>query len=143
MRPTLQLLVAAALLPGALGCSNDATPAPYFLGHVANLSGPDRAGEQAIRLAVEQVNKNGLPQPLGGPPLHVRHGDTRGQLDAAEAEAIRLATVNRVLGLIGGTSAEEVQRLEYGHVPVLTPLGYRPPGASEMVFALGVPPEQQ
>src|SRR5215207_6017624 len=124
------LIVLAGLL-GAAGCHSSSEPTPVFLGHVATLSGADRSGErtaQGIRLAAQELNEGGLGAALDGRPLHVRHTDARGQVDAFEAEAVRLATVNRVAGLIGGTSAEEVARLDRSYVPVLTLLGYRPDG---------------
>src|SRR5205085_1282551 len=117
-----------------------------FLGHAANLSGADRTGEhakQGIGLALAQLNEQNLADALAGRPLQVRHTDTKGQLDALEAEAVRLAGVNRVVGLIGGGTPEEVSRIDRGHVPVLTAAGVRPAGVSDMVFTAGMRPWHQ
>src|ERR1700722_18613309 len=74
------------------GCTNHSAPAPVWLAHIADLSGPDKdAGQSAargIRLAVEEVNKN-IGEGLGH-PLKVIHSDTRGKLEAFEAEAVRV-----------------------------------------------------
>src|SRR5206468_723887 len=80
---------------------------------------------------------------LQGRELKVRHTDTRGLLDASESEAVRLTGINRVVGLIGGATAEEVARLDRAHVPIVATAGVRPPGASDMVFAAGMRPGQQ
>ncbi len=120
--------------------------APIFLGQVANLSGPDHYGkhaEQGISLALKQLTDDNLTEALQGRPLQVRHADTRGQLDAYEGEAVRLTSVNRVLGLIGGATPDEVARLDRGHVPLLATAGVRPPGVSDLVFAIGMRPVQQ
>src|SRR5437763_1492222 len=100
VRRTLALLAAALCLPG---CSGSAPPPPILLGHVATLSGPDRkAGQSAargIRLAVMEANKD--PNKGAGRPVKVIHTDTLGTLDAFEAEAVRLVTINRTAALLG------------------------------------------
>jgi branched-chain amino acid transport system substrate-binding protein len=138
------LLVFAA--PVLAGCQGNSEPAPIFLGHVANLSGPDRSGKQAeqgIRLALQQLTEHDLAEALGGRPLHVRHADTKGQLEGYESVAARLTQVNRVVGLLGGFTPDEVTRLDRAKIPVLTLAGVRPAGTSEMVFAIGMRPSQQ
>jgi ABC-type branched-subunit amino acid transport system substrate-binding protein len=134
------------LLATAAGCQGSGNPPPIFLGHVANLSGADPSGkhaEQGIRLALVQLTENHLDEALGGRPLQVRHTDARGQLDAFEAQAVRLVGISRVVGLIGGATPDEVARLDAAHVPVLAPAGVRPPGVSDMTFAVGMRPGQQ
>jgi len=140
------LALAGILLAGPAGCFGTSSPPPIYLGHVANLSAADQSGahaERGIRLALKQLTDDNLPESLQGRPLHVRHTDTKGQLDASESEAVRLAGVNRVVGLIGGATPEEVARLDRGHVPVLATAGVRPAGVSDMVFAVGMRPVQQ
>jgi branched-chain amino acid transport system substrate-binding protein len=133
------------LLVGALaltaGCGGRSPGVPIWLGHVATLSGPERepgeAAARGIRLAVEDINKD-LDAGVGR-PFKVVHSDTRGRLEAFEAEAVRLATVNRVSFLLGGSTAEEVERLDRARLPVLTPLGFRGRGLSDAVYFLGAP----
>jgi branched-chain amino acid transport system substrate-binding protein len=138
------LLVLAGL--AFAGCQGSSEPPPIYLGHVANLSGADHAGkhaEQGIRLALQQLTDHDLAEALGGRPLHVRHADTKGQLEGYESVAARLTQVNRVVGLLGGFTPDEVARLDHAKIPVLTLAGVRPAGASEMVFAVGMRPSQQ
>jgi branched-chain amino acid transport system substrate-binding protein len=141
-----RLACVGATILSLTGCQGGVSPPPLYLGHVANLSATEHAGkhaEQGIRLALKQLTDDNLADRLHGRPLHVRHTDTRGQLDAYESEAVRLAGLNRVIGLIGGSTPEEVARLDRGHVPLLTPCGVRPPGVSDMTFAIGMRPAQQ
>jgi branched-chain amino acid transport system substrate-binding protein len=147
MRSGGRAMALAALLMAALpGCNSTSTPPPIYLGHVANLSGADRSGmhaEQGIRLALKLLTDDSLAESLLGRELKVRHTDTKGSLDASEAEAVRLANVSRVAGLIGGSTPEEVTRLDRARVPVLATVGVRPAGTSDMVFAVGMRPAQQ
>ena len=134
------------VLAGLAGCGGSAAPPPIFLGHVATTSGPAGAlGEQevlGIRLAVEELGRE-KSEALGGRAIMVRHSDPRGQIDAFEGQAVRLVTVSRALALVGGNTAEEVQRLEQSRVPLLTPLGYKPRGTGELVFSIGMTPALQ
>jgi branched-chain amino acid transport system substrate-binding protein len=124
------------------GCLGKAEPLPVVLGHVSTLSGPEAgAGERAaraIRLAVEEVNRDA--ERTGSRRVEVRHTDTRGDLAAFESEAVRLVTINRAVALLGGASAEEVERLERAHVPVVAPDGVRTRAMGELVFLTGLSP---
>src|SRR5258708_11572786 len=138
--------LAALLLAGPAGCYTPAPPPPIYLGHVANLSGADRSGAHAelgSRLALNVLAGDNFSESLQGRELKVRHTDTRGLLDASESEAVRLTGINRVVGLIGGATADEVARLDRAHVPIVATAGVRPPGPREMVFAAGEPPGGQ
>jgi branched-chain amino acid transport system substrate-binding protein len=133
-------------LVSCAGCHNSNAPPPLVLGSVANTGGINRAGkhaEQGITLALKQAVDNNLEGSLADRRLQVRFTDSRGQLDALSSEAARLTDVNRVVGLIGGTTPDEVARLDRGKIPLLAYAGVRPPGVSEMVFALGMRPTQQ
>jgi branched-chain amino acid transport system substrate-binding protein len=140
------IALAALLLAVLPGCHGTSAPPPIYLGHVTNLSAADRSGlhaEQGIRLALKLLTDDNLAESLLGRELKVRHTDSKGSLDACEAEAVRLASVNRVVGLIGGATAEEVARLDRARIPVVVTAGIRPAGASDMVFAVGMRPAQQ
>jgi branched-chain amino acid transport system substrate-binding protein len=138
---SLVLLLTLGACSTAAGCGGRATPSPVWLAHVATLSGPDKdAGESAargLRLAVEEINKD-LDQGLGR-PFKVLHSDARGKLEAFEAEATRLVAINRVVCLFGGTSPEEVERLDRAGVPVVTPIGTPSRGMSDAVYCTGIP----
>jgi len=138
MRISLLFLVSVL----AAGCSSGQSSQPIYLGHVATTSGPDRAvGEQevlGIRLAIEELAREGINR-VGERPIFVKHADAHGDESAWESEAVRLVSVGRVAALYGGNTAGEVQRLERGRAPVLTPLGTRPRGSSDLVFGIGAP----
>ena len=127
------------------GCSGQSTPPPIHVGHVATLSGPGKeAGEQAaraIRLAVQEQTREAKKN--GEPAMVVRHVDTRGNLEAFEAEAVRLVSVSRAVALLGGTSAADVARLERAQVPIVAPFGMRPRGLGKLVFLTGLSPAFQ
>jgi branched-chain amino acid transport system substrate-binding protein len=138
------LVILCCCCCAAAGCTSHATPPPVWLAHIASRSGPDKdAGEAAargIRLAVEEINKN-IDQSQG-PPLKVLHSDTHGKLEAFEAEAVRLVTVNHVALLLGGSTPDEVERLDRAHGTVVAPCGTRPAGASDGVYLTGLPSSQ-
>jgi branched-chain amino acid transport system substrate-binding protein len=132
------------LLFAVSGCTPRSAP-PVWLAHVATLSGSDKevgeAAARGIRLAVEEINKN-ADQGFG-PPLKVIHSDTRGKLDAFESEAVRIVAVNRVAFLLGGTTPDEVERLDRAHATVITPCGQRPRGGSDGIYCTGISPSQR
>jgi branched-chain amino acid transport system substrate-binding protein len=139
-----RLLLLATL--GLAGC-NVSTPTPIYVGHVSDKTRLDKAGDQAelgIRLALAELTKDGaLAGSLGERPIHVRHTDTRGDLDAFEAQAVRLVSINKCISLFGGLSAREVEKLDHAQAPLLTFFGYPVVGASNQVFYLGMMPTQQ
>src|SRR5262249_46941019 len=95
------------------GCLQKSPPEPIGVGHVAPLSGPARAGgehaRQAILLAVEEANRD--EQHVHGRRVVVVHADDRDAPEEAQAEAVRLITVNKVAALLGGIDPAETERL--------------------------------
>jgi len=124
------------------GCFGKGETPTVVIGHVSTLSGSGRGpGEHAtrgIRLAVEEVERDPAKGP--GRAILVRHTDTRGELDAFESEAVRLVAVNRVVALLGGANAAEVERLERAQVPVVAPAGLHTRAMGELVFLTGLSP---
>src|SRR5207302_5752618 len=113
------LALTVALTPA--GCSGPAEQPPLIVGHVAAgpEDGPGASAARGIRLAVMEANKS--PDKDGaGRTVKVIHTDTLGKLDAFEAEAVRLANVNRVAALLGGTTAEEVERVELARLVLIS-----------------------
>jgi branched-chain amino acid transport system substrate-binding protein len=139
LRSRCQLCVALALLAG--GCAGSREAAPVLVGHVATLTGADREhGEQAargIRLAVKEADQGAGGD--GPPPIKVLHADAKGDPQAFEAEVVRLAAVNRVAALLGGATADQVERLDRGLV-LVSPCGTRTRPMSEFVFLTGLTP---
>ena len=121
------------------------------MGHVAALSGPDKAaGLQAahgINLALEEVNKDAAVR------IEVRHTDTQGKIDTYETQAIRLLALNQVRALLGGTNLEEVLRLDAAvppetkdqplFLPIISPYGRRTRELSKQVILTGMTPQAQ
>jgi branched-chain amino acid transport system substrate-binding protein len=111
LRGILLLLLLMLNLPG---CSPRGSPEPVYVGHLAPLSGPDRAlGDQA-RQAVQLSVSESLPEDKkGSRPIAVLQVDSRNDDETVRAEAVRLLTVNKVVALIGsldGTLAERLVR---------------------------------
>jgi branched-chain amino acid transport system substrate-binding protein len=129
----------------AAGCSGRPTPPPIHVGHVATLSGPGKdAGERAargIRLAVQE--QTALAKKDNEAAIVVHHADARGNLEAFEAEAVRLVSISKAVALLGGASAAELARLDRAGVPIVAPCGIQPRGLSKLVFLTGLSPAFQ
>src|SRR5262249_21092372 len=129
----------------AAGCTERPADAPLFVGHVASHSGTDRSASdnatRGIRLALKEANAD-LQKGVGR-VVKVREVDTLGNLDAFQAEAVRLVAVNRVVALLGGATLAEVERLDRGQVPVVSPTGLRSRSLSDNVFLTGLAASQQ
>jgi branched-chain amino acid transport system substrate-binding protein len=101
----LHSAAAVALAALATGCGGRA-PEPIRIGHLAPLTGPEQAaGEharQGIQLAVEEWNNDAANGP--GRKVAVLHVDAR-DAKSAQAEAVRLLSINRVAALIVGPGA--------------------------------------
>ena len=141
----LLLLVAVALA----GCGPKNVTDPVYFAHLSPRSGPDKiVGEHAehgIRLAVEEANQ--AADQVAGHRVAVLHGDTRGDPEVAQSEAVRLVTINRVAGLLGGTSAAEAEPLariaQQYTLPLVTPAGLPKRLITPYVFSLGMSPVEQ
>jgi branched-chain amino acid transport system substrate-binding protein len=142
-RITFCLLMSIGSLVPA-GCARKNVSDPIQIGHIAPLSGPDRAvgehAERGISLAVEEVNK--ADDRLLGRPVNVHHVDTRGDSAAVKPIAIRLATVNKVAALLLGIEASQVEDLalvaqDY-KVPMIVPGELPGRMTSEYVFHTGM-----
>ena len=139
MRAWLQLGLAGLALAVA-GCSSPPAAPTLYLGYVANSAGADRTAarnaRRGIELALRHFNKN-PDRPM---TVKVREVEVADKLDAFEAAAARLASINRVVALQGGRTVAEAERLDRGGVPVLSPVGSRSRAMSEYMFCTGLSP---
>jgi branched-chain amino acid transport system substrate-binding protein len=149
MRTLFWTLVPVLAISCLNGCNRKVALEPILLGHLAPLSGPQKAvGEharQGILLAVEAANKD--ENQVIGRHVAVLHVDTLGELDTLQPEAVRLLTVNRVQGLLGGLDLAQVGRIardvqQYG-VPLITADGLPSQGTGDYLFSVNVPPGQR
>jgi branched-chain amino acid transport system substrate-binding protein len=116
------LLVTGVLLAAA-GCTRRGDTDPVWFGHLAALGRADRRGEharQGVTLAVDEALADG--RLVAGHRVAVLHVDSRGDADAARAEAVRLITVNKAAALIAGTEPATADRLARVVEPVGVPL---------------------
>jgi branched-chain amino acid transport system substrate-binding protein len=136
--PRLALLL--ILVPFA-GCSRRTEEEPFLVGHVAPFSGRDRLiGEhtqRGMRLALAEANQT----PIAGRLVAVVHADSRSDPAVARAELVRLATLNKVLAVLGG-EPDDVERLVAAggpySLPLLTAAIPRSSASQEGVFSLDV-----
>lgn len=146
MRPFPAFVVLAALLFASAGCGGQQQPPAIFLGHIATFSGadakPGKSAEQAIRIALEELGPD-ASKALADRPLVVRHVDSFGNLDNMESVAVRLVSIDKVVGLLGGLTKDEALRLDRSRAPVLAATGFRTSAMSELLFTTGLAPSQQ
>jgi branched-chain amino acid transport system substrate-binding protein len=132
------------LLLGLSGCAPHGNTDPIYVGHLAPLSGPDRAvGEQArksIQLFVNEVMAG--DKKVAGRPITVLHVDSRNDDETVRAETVRLVTVNKVVALIGSLDAALAERLvgeaQSLEIPVVVTGEFTGPSRVEGSLALGV-----
>ena len=143
-RGMMRVLLLCFVLLALCGCKPKVDPGPILIGHVAPLSGPDkRIGQQArqaILLAVKEANEE--ENRAVERRVAVLHTDSRGDLDALQAEAVRLITVNHVVALLGGANAAEVERLGHAAQPyevaLVTPAAVPAEQMADNVFSVNV-----
>jgi branched-chain amino acid transport system substrate-binding protein len=142
-RPSTWLLAALLLS----GCSHAPSPEPIIVGHLAPLSGPDKAiGEHArrgIMLAVEEVNDG---EKINGRRVEVYHADDRAGPTAAGDEAVRLIKVSRAVALLGGIGSERAEQIARAAQPdavlLVTPSPLPAPQAGDNAFSTCPPPAE-
>jgi branched-chain amino acid transport system substrate-binding protein len=124
------------------GCSSRSGNETILIGHIAPQNTP--AGEhakQGILLAVEEVNDG---DKVAGQKVTVLHVDSHGDPAVAQAEAVRLAGVNKVAALLidaePGTIERVAKELE---IPVLTPAVLSAPPSGENLFTVNLTAPRQ
>ncbi len=135
--------LAAAPLLALAGCSGRSNPEPLLVGHIDPFTGGQRSAGESVKrgmlLALEEVN--GESEQVAGRRLAMVHADSRGQPERARSEAVRLATLNRLVAAVGGrdqASADRLaQALQTYPIPLLTAVPCATPSL-DSVFTLGV-----
>src|SRR5205823_9904053 len=115
------------LLIGLGGCGSKGPVETWWLGHLTPLGGKNQeVGDQerhALEIAVEDANAN--DQRIAGRRVGVLHVDSRADAEHAQAEAVRLVTINKILGLIADNGVPLDERLGLAtqpyQLPVVTP----------------------
>jgi branched-chain amino acid transport system substrate-binding protein len=140
-------LLLLLLLP--LGCAPRRTAEPIVVGHLASLSGPDRAvgehAKQGIDLAVADVNQEA--NRINNRTVNVVQVDTAGGKEAAQAQTVRLITINHPVALLGGTTSSQLEEISraaepYG-LPLVSPASLPGPPAGDRLFPTAVLPAYQ
>jgi branched-chain amino acid transport system substrate-binding protein len=142
------LLLALGLLSLA-GCHRKSSPEIVYVGHVAAFRGPDKlSGEharQGIALALEEAE--GADGTINDRRIEVIHVDSGGDVKAVEPAAVRLAAVNKVVALLGGTSWAQAEPMtpvaQSNEIPLIISCGLPGQAAADYVFHTGLSPEQQ
>ena len=141
----MQRLTINAALAGLLlllaGCGQRGATETLWLGHVGPMSGSEKIvgdpAKQGIGIAVDDLNADTGNLVLGR-KIAVRHADAKSDARDAEAEAVRLASVNRVVALLGGTDTAQAIQVARGAeasgVPVVLQAAL--PSPSENAFAI-------
>jgi branched-chain amino acid transport system substrate-binding protein len=141
--------LALATVIGLTGCTPKGSSEPIVLGHLAPLSGPDKLlGDQAqhgIELAVDEVNRP--ENRINGQPVNVVHADTAGSAEAIQAQTVRLVTTGRVVALLGGLDATQLEHLSRAlqpySIPLVSPATLVGVAPNDYVFSTTVTPAYQ
>lgn len=91
------------------GCSQSESSKPIELGHVYR-SDSDDAEYKALKLAVEELNRDPGALPLGR-RLQIRHAPGGKMPDEWGAQSTRLIALNKIKGLIGGDHSDFAERV--------------------------------
>lgn len=142
-------LVICVSLGCLAGCSRKGEPEPILIGHVASLSGADKArgehAKQGIALAVEEANAEA--NRVLDRRVIVTHADTRSAAAAVRSVVKRLLSIDRVTALLGGPETASLENVaaiaQSANVPFV--LSSNPPTGpvAEYVFFTALTPAAQ
>ena len=133
------LLLLAAL--AILGCDRSNADKPIELGHVSPPAADAGDEEQAIRLAIDELNADPARRPHGR-KLHVRHAPGGDKPEEWGAQATRLIALNKSAGLIGGPRAAFAERIGIAvqgeDVIAISTAGWAGPAPARNLFTVGL-----
>ncbi len=141
----LPTTLALSIFPILLcGCGPTAEEEPVWIGCVATFSGGDSSAGAAVKQGVTLAVDDSPDLRVEGRRLAVVAADDRASEETAQAETVRLLSVNHVAALIGGADPVRALRLAraaqpYG-APVVLPCECASPLPGDAVFTLGVRP---
>src|SRR5262249_15418527 len=100
---------------------------------------------RALKLAVDATNEDPAKKPWER-RVNVIHTGTGETLEELQAQAVRLAVVDRVFALIGGDTAAPGERsgeAAGGSTPAITPRRWGGASTNQALFTVGVAPAEQ
>src|SRR5919198_2717719 len=103
----LSLLLAALVV---VGCSRSDKDRPIEVGHIYPPGGEVGDEERALKLAVEEWNKDPAKLPQGR-KLKVRHAPGGAKPEEWGAQATRLIALNKETALVGGDRGAFAERI--------------------------------
>jgi branched-chain amino acid transport system substrate-binding protein len=128
------------------GCTGGQSKEPINLAYLFPQTGPDREqgrqAQQAVLLAVEETNQD--DKGVLGRSLAVHNFDTRGDLETANGETVRVLSLQRIAAVIAGPDAaiaEQVVRTAHPYpTTVIVPGELPETQTGDGAIALGVDP---
>lgn len=127
------------------GCSQKASTEPIIIGHIAPLTGLDKAigiqEKQGLLLAVEEANQE--DHRVNGRRVAIEHADMRSDKEMTRAVATRLVAVNRVIAVLAGRSilsSETGSVAQSFGVPFILATGSPSLPVNDFVFHTGLSP---
>jgi branched-chain amino acid transport system substrate-binding protein len=142
------MLVALVMTLALTGCGRKESPNPILIGRVVASIGSDQSASEhaglGILLAVDEVNQG---ERIAGRPVEILAPECSSDRDVIRATALRLAAINKVVALIGGSDAAQVDCLsqvaESAQIPLVAAGGSSDKSGGTPVFHLGLAPSRQ
>ena len=127
-----------------MGCSPSVPPGPIVLGHLNPASGDEEM--QGIALAVEQMNGDPKKHVLGR-KIKVIHAELGSSPDEAQAQTVRLLTVDKVDALFGANRWSQAEKMgmaaQSPSTVAMSFNGYAGSPAIAALFPVGVAPVER
>jgi ABC-type branched-subunit amino acid transport system substrate-binding protein len=139
----LSLLLVTLL---AVGCNRSDKDKPIELGHIYAPGGEAGDEERALKLAVEEWNKDPSKLPQGR-RLQIRHAPGGAKPEEWGAQATRLVALDKATALFGGDRGVFAERIGMAvqgeNVLAISPAGWPGPAAGQNLFTVGLSPGER
>lgn len=130
----------------AVGCNHSDKDKPIELGHIYPPGADTGDEERALRLAVEEWNKDPAKLPEGR-RLQIRHAPGGAKPEEWGAQATRLIALNKAVALLGGDRGSFAERIGMAvqgeNVIAISPAGWPGPAAGQNLFTVGISPGER